>query len=219
MGGGNADEIAVVASNFSHFPATFSVDNSPLAEAFGANDDPAQPANRCTRVCACSARGVRRRCLCSCARPSPPTRCFHSARAAPAAPPPAPLLFPGHPLTPPPCPSPFTFADSDTNRLRPVPNFGSIWEARDIFLSEFKHDGDDGPLIGFFTSDEAAFAPLPFTLQPHRSSCWLFKVRVGARGGRLRAQAVMGARPRPHSHRGAYGPVADQAVTPPLGGP
>jgi hypothetical protein len=41
-------------------------------------------------------------------------------------------------------------------------------------------DGDGGPLVGFFTSDEAAYAPLPFTLQPHRSSCWLFKVRASS---------------------------------------
>ena len=42
-----ADEIAVVAANFSQFSATFSIDNSPLAEAFGANDNPSQPSNRC----------------------------------------------------------------------------------------------------------------------------------------------------------------------------
>jgi hypothetical protein len=78
-----------------------------------------------------------------------------------------------------PCPgSPFTFSKTDSERLKPIPNFGSIWEARDIFHSEFRHDKDDGPLIGFFTSDEAAYAPLPFTLDAHRSSCWLFKVCV-----------------------------------------
>jgi hypothetical protein len=69
--------------------------------------------------------------------------------------------------------SPFVFADSDALCKTPVANFGSVWEARDAFQSDT--GAEKGPMVGYFTGDEAAYAPLPVTLQPHRSQCWVFR--------------------------------------------
>jgi len=52
---------------------------------------------------------------------------------------------------------------------------------RDVFSSETLHgaatlhfDESHGPLIGIMTSEEAAYAPMLATLQPHKSYAWMY---------------------------------------------
>ena len=58
---------------------------------------------------------------------------------------------------------------------------GGVWEVRDIFASNTLHsscssnfDESHGPLIGILTSEEAVYAPMLATLQPHSSYAWMY---------------------------------------------
>lgn len=57
---------------------------------------------------------------------------------------------------------------------------GGVWEVRDVFSSlspafAAQHfDESHGPLIGIMTSEEAVYAPMLATLQPHRSYAWMY---------------------------------------------
>lgn len=77
----------------------------------------------------------------------------------------------------------FPSSGKDGNQLHDLRLRGAIWEVRDLFQSPFvkmpetatEEFSKVGPLVAMLTADEAAFAPIMTTLQPHSSFCWLYK--------------------------------------------
>lgn len=71
---------------------------------------------------------------------------------------------------------------ADSGRAPSMNLLGGVWEVRDVFASSSLHspafaaqhfDESHGPLIGIMTSEEAVYAPMLTTLQPHKSYAWM----------------------------------------------
>ncbi len=176
-----ADEVAIIACNFNQYPSVVSVDASPLAGILGASP---------------------RESLGS--APAPHSASTHSSELMQSPTPPATMrknysisdLLQVEDVS----------EQSDGAMGSSVAAqgiAGGIWEARDVFQASLSHakqraaalddalqrgerslpaplEAADGPLIGFLTSDEVAYAPMQTTLPAYRSVCWLLQRRDAA---------------------------------------
>ena len=165
-------QLAVVASNFNGHPSTFTVDCSPLVSALGASTTADASASVAQLMSASIAAGeaVKAR-LTSSSAPSASMTSSDAGR-------PVSILPPG-----------------GTGAIPSLNLKGGVWEVRDVFSSDGRRTASagifegpasfseaDGPLIGIMTSEEAAYAPMLTTLQPHRSYCWLYVAASGSTG-------------------------------------
>ena len=160
-----ADEVCIVACNFNAFASTVSVDASALASVFGAS-------HRDTLAPRSGSGGASEQ------RPGMRKNYSISDFVSEEGP-----------------------SDSGWNGSSGVLG-GGVWEARDAFQASLEqlqsrqlelaaglargsvHPSPlcsaDGPLVGFLTSDEAAYAPLQTTLPPFKSFCWVLRPLVDA---------------------------------------